>query len=146
MLNRKKLLLAFVAGLVIIAVSAIAKRNLEPYILPVPTSPLAFNSEGWKGQRLGRWPERGAFRAQMRSDACRQVNGMPLTSLLLELGPPDWLGPAKDIERGKAEKPLLGNCVLAYFLDPAGQRWLCISVYPDSNFEACFERSVDDGH
>ena len=146
MLIRRKQLFLLVGGLIVIACGAITKRNLEPYFWPVPTNPLKFNSLSWQGQRLGRWPERGPFRSQMRADACRQVTGMPLTSLLLELGPPDWLGPAKDIERRKGEKPLQGNCVLVYFLDPAGQKWLCISVYPDSNFEACFERTADDGH
>ena len=146
MLKGKKLLVVLAAGLIVVACCAVAIRNLEPYVLPVPTSARTFKSEIWKGQRLGRWPEFGAFRAQMAVDACRVVNGMPLTSLLLELGPPDWLGPAKDIERGKGEKPLKGNCVLAYFLDPAGQTWLCISIYPDSKFEACFEISPGDAH
>ena len=117
----------------------LASGPLSERYQQAPWNQVPFDSLAWTKEVGGNHIGSGAYRLQMQADACRWINGRSLTSVLIGLGPPDWIGKKTDIKQiGRGAGKLQGACILGYFLEPSQESSLCISLYEDSRIERCF--------
>jgi hypothetical protein len=80
----------------------------------------------------------------MAQDACHKVSGMKLVAILQQLGPPDWIGTPDSYFKPGSRKNLQGTCIIGYYLEPNHETSFCLSVFPDSKLETCFESFWDE--